>query len=201
MSRLTIKSWALGFLGLLLLAGLCVSVIELLDNRGPLVPPPDKVTSFVELLDFGALVASSTPPSVELKRVTEGSGGGTGFKYDPDPSALFDGATSSKSIEFEMTCDAERRASLLVQLGDAITESLREWNSDVQIDNPASSDDSAEAKGFVLLYRAEGQSGDYEGEITVAVREVPQDAMRPSEAGQVIHSLSIISNESRWGHQ
>jgi hypothetical protein len=201
MTRKTLKSWAIGFVGLLLLAVLCVSFIELLDNRRPLVPPPDKETSFVEMLDLGDLVSSATPPNVLLKRVTHGSGGGTGFKYDRDPSKLFDGATSRKSIEFEMLCDAELRASLLLRLRNAITESLSEWNSDVQIGRPASPEGSAEVDGFVLEYRAEGQAGDYEGEIKVAVKEVPKELIHPSEAGKVIHSLSIASSESRWGHQ
>jgi hypothetical protein len=207
MTRKTLKFWAIGFVGLLVLAGLFVLIIELLDNRRPLVvQPPDKVTSFVEMLDLGDLVASATPPEVELKLVTQGSGGGTGqFKHDWDPSVyrgvLLEGATCRKRIEFEMTCDAELRASLLLRLRDAMQKSLSRWDPNVQINESASPDGSDKAKSFVLEYRAEGQAGNYDGEIKVAIKEVPKELMRPSETGKVIHSLSIASNEARWGHE
>lgn len=207
MTRKTLKLWAIGFVGLLLLAGLFVFIIELLDNRRPLVvQPPDKVNSFVEMLELADLVASATPPDVELKLVTQGSGGGTGqFKHERDPSVyrgvLLVGETSRKRIEFEMTCDAELRASLLLRLRNAMQKSLSRWNPNVQVSESASPDGSAKAEGFVLEYRAEGQAGDYDGEIKVAIKEVPKELMRPSETGKVIHSLSIASTEERWAHE
>jgi hypothetical protein len=205
--RMTLKAWAIGATGLLVLFGLLVFIMEQLDNRRPsVVQPPDKVTSFVETLELADLVASATPPDVELKLVTQGSGGGTGqFKHERDPSvyrgALLEGATSRKHIEFEMTCDPELRASLLLRLRDAMQKSLSRWNPNVQVSEAASPDGLAKAEGFVLEYRAEGQAGDYDGEIRVAIKEVPKELMRPSETGKVIHSLSIASSEERWAHE
>ena len=207
MNRITLKVWAIGATGLLVLFGLLAFVMEQLDNRRPsVVQPPDKANSFVETLELRDLVASATPPDIELQLITQGSGGGTGqFKHDRDPSVyrgvLLVGATSRKCIEFEMTCDAELRASLLLRLRDAMQKSLSRWNPNVQVSESASPDGLAKAEGFVLEYRAEGQAGDYEGEIKVAIKEVPKELMRPSETGKVIHSLSIASNESRWGQE
>ena len=178
--------------------------MEQLDNRRPsVVQPPDKVNSFVEMLELADLVASATPPDVELKLVTQGGGGGTGqFKHERDPSVyrgvLLVGTTSRKRIEFEMTCDAELRASLFLRLRDAMQKSLSRWNPNVQVSESAPQDSLAKAEGFVLEYRAEGRAGDYDGKIMVAIKEVPKELMRPSETGKVIHSLSIASTEERW---
>ncbi len=207
MTRKTLKLWAIGFGGLLFLAGLFVFIFDLLDKRNPeVVHAPDKITSFVEMLDLGDLVASVKPSNVELKFVTQGSGGGTGqFRDDWDPSVhqgiLLEGATSRKNIEFEMTCEAERRALLLLRLKDAMTKSLSRWNSDVQIGRSGSHDGAAETEDFVLEYRADSEAGSYEGEIRVAVKEVSKELIRPSETGKVIHSLSIASNEARWARK
>lgn len=207
MTRKTLKLWAIGFAGMLVLAGAFLVIFELLDNRRPLViQPPDKATSFLEMLDLGELVASVTPPDVELKFLTQGSGGGTGqFKHDRDPGVyrglLLEGATCRRRIEFEMTCDAKLRTSLLLRLKEAIQKSLSRWDPNVQISEYASPDGLAEAEVFMIEYRAEGQSAEFDGKIKIAIKEVPKELMRPTETGSVIHALSIASNEARWGRE
>lgn len=207
MTRKTLKLWAIGAVGLLVLFGLLVFIMEQLDNRrASVVQPPDKGTSFVASLDLGELVASVTPPALELKFVTQGSGGSSGqFKHDRDPSiyrgVLLQSATSRSHIEFEMTADAEMRASLLAALRHEMQNSLTRWQPNVEVSEAAWPDGVAAGDAFALEYRAEAETGSYEGEIKVTIQRVPNENLRPSETGKVIHSLCVASSEDRWGRE
>lgn len=204
MKRTTLKVCAIGATGLLVVLGLGLFIIEQLDNPGPQVQAPDKGTSFVAMVDLGALVASAKPPALELKPVTSGSGSHMGdFKFDRKPGlhrrTLLHGSTSSQNIEFEITADAQIRAAFLAGLRNAMQDSLSRWQPKVQVSETSRTDGVAAPEGFALEYRAEGIAGDYEGEIKVAIQEVPKENLRRSETGKVIHSLSVATSEDRWG--
>ncbi len=207
MTRKTLKLWAIAAAGLLVLFGLLAFIMEQLDNRRPsVVQPPDQATSFVAMLALRDLVALATPPTLELKFVTHGSGGRSGqFKHDRDPSVyravLRQGATSRNHIEFEMTADAEMRAALLAALRNALQNSLTRWQPNVEVSEAAWPDNVASRDTFALEYRAETEAGSYRGEIQVAIQRVPNENLRSSETDKVIHSLSVASSEDRWGRE
>jgi hypothetical protein len=206
MTRKTMKFLAIGVGGLSVIAGLSVLIFEFSNISKPrYVPAPDRTGSYVEALELGDLVESAAPSDLELHFVTHGTGGGAGqFKHDRDPgvhrSVLLGGATSRKNIEYEMSCLPGIRASFLARLRDAMNESLKRWNPNVHVIDSTSPDAALNVEGFLLDYRAEGMAGDYAGRIRVAIREVPNDQLRPSETGKVIHSITIAGTESRWAH-
>lgn len=207
MKRNTLKLWAIGATGILVLFGLLVFIMEQLDNRRPsVVQPPDMATSYVETLDLGDLVASATPPALELQFVTQGSGAHSGdFKDDLDPS-VYPGVllqvTSSRShIEFELATDAETRATLLSELRDATRISLSRWQPMVEVHEARWPEGAATPEGFLLEYRAVGEAGDYEGKIKVTIEQMSENTLRPHEAGKEIYSLSVTTSEDRWGRE
>lgn len=190
--------------GLLALFGLLVFIMEQIDNRNPLViQPPDKNSSFVQMMDLGDLVESVTPDDMELKFVRQGSGSGTGsFKHDRDPSVyrgiLLEGASSRNHIQFEITADAEMRGALLSGLRVVIQQSLSRWQPHIEVKETVWPDDVVAPEAFVLCYRSEVEAGSYEGEIRVTIEPMPTEIPHPADTGTIQRSLSIVAREDRW---
>jgi hypothetical protein len=100
-----------------------------------------------------------------------------------------------------MTADAEMRATLLAALRNAMRNSLSRWQPNVEVSEAAWPEGVAARDAFALEYRAEAETGSYEGDIKVAIQRVPNENLGPSETGKVIHSLSVTSSEDRWGRE
>jgi hypothetical protein len=204
MKRTTLRACIIGVMGLLVLVGVYAFIVERLDNWRPLVGPvPDKSTSFVETMDLRDLVTSATPPALELKFVTEGSGGSTGG-FKPDETAVGHRgvvlqSSNNRHIEYEMTADSETRAALLARLRSAIGNSLSRWQPKVNVKDATMNGSPTAPESFTLEYHADGATGHFEGEIKVAIQQVPKENLRRSETGRVIHSLTVETSEERRG--
>jgi hypothetical protein len=171
----------------------------------------NKRPAFVTACDLRKLVNAGKPAGLEIRFVafedsaksgpskSETSKDETpkdkGKGKQPKPEKVY------KNIEFELTADDETRSKFLYSLEKMFDAAIRKWQSNAVIEVKAFVEDKSESEGLEIRYKAQRASGLNQGTIHMTIARVPDENLKESEEGQIIHSLIVQLKEDHWPQQ